>query len=112
MLARRFGFIPGRLRRSDSCEPDTDCVFAVQLAMAGSTILQIPNLASRASEVVRRTLQKLLLGMNSAAPVEAGTRRRTLLLYGLAAAGWKSGPSSQQAAMRNHGRFSISIFQY
>jgi putative peptide zinc metalloprotease protein len=54
-----------------------------------SDLLEIPNLASRASEVVRRTLQKLLLGVHPAEAVEAGTRRRTLMLYGLAAAGWK-----------------------
>lgn len=54
-----------------------------------SDLLQIPNLASRAAGVIRRTLQQLLWGLNSAEPAEAGSRRRTLLLYGVAAACWK-----------------------
>jgi putative peptide zinc metalloprotease protein len=54
-----------------------------------SDLLQIPNLAGRASEVLRLTAQKLLFGLNSAAPAEIGNRRRTLMVYGLAAAFWK-----------------------
>ncbi len=54
-----------------------------------SDLLQIPNLASRASEALYRTIQKLLFGMNCAAPAEVGTRYRILITYAIAAAGWK-----------------------
>lgn len=54
-----------------------------------SDLLQIPNLSARGSEVLQHTVQRLLVGLDSAAPVETGSRRHTLLAYGIAAACWK-----------------------
>lgn len=53
-----------------------------------SDLLQLPNLASRSSEALRQMIQRLLLGTESSASIE-GTRTRTLLIYGVAAALWK-----------------------
>ena len=54
-----------------------------------SDLLQIPNLASRASEVARYRLNQWLFGIKSTVPTEMGTRGNVLLTYGLAAAVWK-----------------------
>lgn len=54
-----------------------------------SDLLQIPNLASRGSEAVRHAARRVLLGLDSAAPTESGSRWQTLLAYGIAAALWK-----------------------
>ncbi len=54
-----------------------------------SDLLQIPNLASRSTEVVRYRLNHWLFGIKSTVPTEMGSRRNVLLSYGLAAAAWK-----------------------
>jgi len=54
-----------------------------------SDVLQIPNLASRSSEVMRHWLNQWFFGIKATVPTEVGSRRNVLLAYGLAAAAWK-----------------------
>ncbi len=55
-----------------------------------SDLLQIPNLSSQASEVVRSSCRALLFGDSGGVPSAVGSRRWVLLVYGVAALAWRS----------------------
>ena len=54
-----------------------------------SDLLQIPNLSSQAGDIVRSSCRALLFGDSGSVPSPVGSRRRVLLVYGVAAFLWR-----------------------
>ena len=54
-----------------------------------SDLLQIPNLSRQANDVVRSTCRAVLFGDSGSVPAAVGSRRRILLVYGVAALIWR-----------------------
>ncbi|MCA9061818.1 MAG: HlyD family efflux transporter periplasmic adaptor subunit [Planctomycetaceae bacterium] len=54
-----------------------------------SDLLQIPNLASSASEVLREETKRFVFGITARRPTHTGTQRWILLTYGILAASWR-----------------------
>ncbi|MEQ9406124.1 MAG: efflux RND transporter periplasmic adaptor subunit [Fuerstiella sp.] len=54
-----------------------------------SDLLQIPNLYTQSGETLRQAVGQMLTGISSSVPAVAGSQRRVLLTYGIAAFAWR-----------------------